>query len=59
MKKLKLNLEELDVAQFQVENAGHDGTGTVQGNAVSTQWFSAPCLYCPPLPASRGAETVC
>jgi hypothetical protein len=58
MKKLKLNLEELDVAQFHVEDAVPSGTGTVHGNNVSTQWFSAPCLFCPPEPPSR-SETVC
>ena len=58
MRKLKLNLEELDVAQFHVEDAGPDGMGTVHGNDVSTQWFSAPCLFCPREPASR-QETVC
>ena len=58
MKKLRLNPEELEVAQFQVEDAMLGGTGTVHGNSVSTQWFSAPCLFCPREPLSR-QETSC
>ena len=54
MKKLQLNVEELDVVQFLVDHSEAEPKGTVQGNAaVSTQWYSAPCLYCPNEPATK------
>lgn len=52
MKKLTLNPEQLDVVQFQV-GATSDDRGTVQANAASTQWYTAPCLFCPNQPATR------
>jgi hypothetical protein len=52
MKKLSLDVEELDVVQFVVEGSDGDGKGTVYGNA-STAWYTAPCIFCPNLPATR------
>ena len=52
MKKLQLNLEALAIEQFQVESALPAEKGTVLGNSASTQWYTAPCLYCPNMPAT-------
>jgi hypothetical protein len=45
MKKLKLNVEELDVVQFQVGDDKRDAKGTVYGNGPS-YWYSG-CVVCP------------
>lgn len=45
MKKLKLDVEELDVAEFQVEAAVAEKKGTVYGNGP-TYWYSG-CVVCP------------
>lgn len=50
MKKLRLNVEELDVAEFKVEDAEPEAKGTVQGQALSYFWSG--CLYCPREPAT-------
>jgi hypothetical protein len=52
MKKLKLNVEALAIEQFQVEAAAPQEKGTVLGNAATTHWYTAPCLYCPNMPAT-------
>lgn len=48
MKKLKLNVEALDVEQFQTEPS-REAEGTV--HALSG-WYSDPCLYCQEYPIS-------
>jgi len=46
VKKLRLNVGELRIEQFQVEPAAVREKGTVVGHAT-TAWYTAPCLYCP------------
>jgi len=45
MKKLQLNLEELDVVAFKVDEEARDAKGTVHGHGP-TYWYSG-CRYCP------------
>jgi hypothetical protein len=49
MKKLRLNVEELAVDQFQVEPPSDQKRGTVVGH-FTTAWYTKPCAYCPLLP---------
>ena len=50
MKKLKLNLEELDVLPFHVDAGIGEGKGTVYGNGPT--YFYSGCLLCPMQPAT-------
>jgi hypothetical protein len=45
MKKLKLNVEELDVVEFKVEDTERETKGTVHGHGPSYFWSG--CLVCP------------
>jgi len=51
MKKLKLNVEELDVLQFHVDADVGEDKGTVYGNGPS--YFYSGCVVCPNQPATR------
>jgi hypothetical protein len=55
MKKLKLNLEALEVEQFQTE-PGVEEEGTV---LALSGWYSAPCLYCLDYPISVTPNSAC
>ena len=51
MKKLRLEVEALEVEQFGVEAAGRGAVGTVVANSRVTQIGStAPCFTCPAEP---------
>lgn len=63
MKKLRLNVEEISVEQFQVQQAAAPARGTVRGleseggtcacGAVSDA-DSDPCRFCPEMPITYG-----
>lgn len=50
-KKLTLDIEKLAVDPFEVEAPAAEARGTVYGLAT-TAWYTAPCLYCPNMPAT-------
>ncbi|HST62632.1 MAG TPA: hypothetical protein VLK84_28260 [Longimicrobium sp.] len=50
MKKLKLNVEELAVEQFEVASSKQE-KGTVAGYATVDP-YTDPCLYCIRMPAT-------
>ncbi len=49
MKKIKLSVEELVVTSFDVLPQSGDGSGTVQGHAVTFPWTIcySECSQCP------------
>jgi hypothetical protein len=66
-KKLKLQIEDLDVEQFQVEDTAPMNRGTVHGQWQSTQECTMycgdstnantePCLLCPVMPITYSCE---
>ena len=66
-KKLTLQLEDLDVEQFEVNHDNVANRGTVQGHWESTGGCTqycgasmnantAPCLFCPAMPITFSCE---
>ena len=49
MKKLKLNVDALEVEQFQMPKSISIDEGTVQ---AYSGWYSDPCRFCDPYPIS-------
>ncbi|HEV7588315.1 MAG TPA: hypothetical protein VGO40_09370 [Longimicrobium sp.] len=50
MKKLKLNVEALEVEQFQTHPSMSQDEGTVHAHVSG--WYSDPCRFCEPYPIS-------
>jgi hypothetical protein len=55
MKKLRLNVDDLHVAGFEVEGEMRDADGTVLAMSGTLTATTYPIRYCPIMPESRDA----